>query len=149
MVTSPFHFFQEKLENSNIKEGLLESLGGETLTVSKGDGHNTITMFNGHSSVIIKPDIQVSMFLQGILKGEVSLYHWPPVDWFGISCMTTDNICFYLWNRLIQTSQTGGQWYSDTSPFSIPWFFNLSPSTPKMCQNRLVCLSLASPSSLV
>ncbi len=41
-------------------------------------------------------------------------------DWFGISCMTTDNFCFYLQNRLIQTSQTGGQWYSDTSPFSIP-----------------------------
>ncbi len=34
--------------------------------------------------------------------------------------MTTDNLCFYLQNRLIQTSQTGGQWYSDTSPFSIP-----------------------------
>jgi hypothetical protein len=42
-------------------------------------------------------------------------------DWFGISCLTTDNICFYLQNRLIQTSQTGGQWYNDTSPFSIPW----------------------------
>jgi hypothetical protein len=28
---------------------------------------------------------------------------------------------FYLQNRLIQTGQTGGQWYSDTSPFSIPW----------------------------
>ena len=28
--------------------------------------------------------------------------------------------CFYSLNRLIQTSQTGGQWYSDTSPFSIP-----------------------------
>jgi hypothetical protein len=41
-------------------------------------------------------------------------------DWFGISCMTTENICFYLQSRLIQTSQTGGQWYSDTSPFSIP-----------------------------
>jgi hypothetical protein len=27
-----------------------------------------------------------------------------------------------LQNRLIQTSQTGGQWYSDTSPFSIPWW---------------------------
>jgi predicted RNA polymerase sigma factor len=27
-----------------------------------------------------------------------------------------------LQNRLIQTSQTGGQRYSDTSPFSIPWF---------------------------
>jgi hypothetical protein len=35
--------------------------------------------------------------------------------------MTTDNFCFYLQNRLIQTSQTGGQWYSDTSPFSIPY----------------------------
>ncbi len=34
--------------------------------------------------------------------------------------MTTDIFCFYLQNRLIQTSQAGGQWYSDTSPFSIP-----------------------------
>jgi hypothetical protein len=41
-------------------------------------------------------------------------------DWFGISCMTAENFCFYLQNRLIQTGQTGGQWYSDTSPFSIP-----------------------------
>ena len=32
--------------------------------------------------------------------------------------MTIDN--FYLQNRLIQASQTGGQCYSDTSPFSIP-----------------------------
>jgi hypothetical protein len=40
---------------------------------------------------------------------------------FSISMMATDNFCFYLQNRLIQTSQTGGQWYSDTSPFSIPW----------------------------
>jgi hypothetical protein len=46
-------------------------------------------------------------------------------DWFGISCMTTDNFCFYLQNRLIQTSQTGGQQYSDTSPFSIPCKKNL------------------------
>jgi len=34
----------------------------------------------------------------------------------------TKLFCFYLQNRLIQTSQTGGQWYSDTSPFSIPWY---------------------------
>ncbi len=40
--------------------------------------------------------------------------------------MTTDNLCFYLQNRLIQTGQTGGQWYSDTSPFSIPWLKSLS-----------------------
>ncbi len=44
-------------------------------------------------------------------------------DWFGISCMTTDNFCFYLQNRLIQTSQTGGQQYSDASPFSIPCIY--------------------------
>jgi hypothetical protein len=35
--------------------------------------------------------------------------------------MITDNFCFYLQDRPIQTSQTGGQWYSDTFPFSIPW----------------------------
>jgi hypothetical protein len=34
--------------------------------------------------------------------------------------MTTDSFCSYLQNTPIQTSQTGGQWYSDTSPFSIP-----------------------------
>ncbi len=34
-------------------------------------------------------------------------------DWLGISCMTTDNFWFYLQNRLIQTSQTVGQWYRD------------------------------------
>ncbi len=41
-------------------------------------------------------------------------------DWLRIICMTTDNF-FYLQTRLIQTRQTGGQQYSDTSPFSIPW----------------------------
>jgi hypothetical protein len=46
-------------------------------------------------------------------------------DWVGISCMTTDNFCFYLQNRLIQTSQTGNQQYSDTFPFSIPWCLTL------------------------
>jgi hypothetical protein len=39
--------------------------------------------------------------------------------------MTTDNFCLHLRNRLIQTSQTGGQWYNDTSPFSIPWSGNI------------------------
>ncbi len=34
--------------------------------------------------------------------------------------MTADNFCFYLQYRLIKTSQTGGQQYTDTSPLSIP-----------------------------
>jgi hypothetical protein len=34
--------------------------------------------------------------------------------------MTTDNFCFYLQNRLIQTSQTGGQQYSVLPPLVFP-----------------------------
>ncbi len=44
--------------------------------------------------------------------------------------MRTDNFCFYLQNRLIQTSQTGGQWYSDTSHFSIPWYKEVNHTDP-------------------
>ncbi len=47
-------------------------------------------------------------------------------DWFGISCMTTDSFCFYLQNRLFRTSQTRSNCYSDTSPFSIPWYTAIS-----------------------
>ncbi len=60
-------------------------------------------------------------------------------DWFGISLMTTDNFCFYLQNRLIQTSQTGGQWYSDTSPFSIPCT-NIQTSTTKRAYGQTKAL---------
>ncbi len=35
--------------------------------------------------------------------------------------MAANNFCFYWQNRLIETGQTGGQWYSDTSTFSIRW----------------------------
>ena len=55
-------------------------------------------------------------------------------DWFGISCMTTDNFCFYLQNRLIQTSETGDQWYSDTSPFSIPC--SKIPENGRQCKSQ-------------
>ncbi len=60
---------------------------------------------------------------QGILKGKVSLYHWPPV-WLVWNQLydywLTIFVCICK-NRLIKTSQTRGQWYSDTSPFSFPW----------------------------
>jgi hypothetical protein len=50
------------------------------------------------------------------------------------SCLTglesaIDNFCFHMQNKLIQTSQTGGQWYSDTSPFS----FSLNKRTSLLC----------------
>jgi hypothetical protein len=43
------------------------------------------------------------------------------------SAVTTDNFCIYLQNRLIQTSETGGQRYSDTFPFIIPCTYTRSP----------------------
>jgi hypothetical protein len=57
--------------------------------------------------------------IQGILKGEASLYQWPPVwlVWTVLQIKTKIVNCQYSW---FQTSQTGGQQYSDTSPFSIP-----------------------------
>jgi hypothetical protein len=60
--------------------------------------------------------------------------------------MTSDNFCFYLQNRLIQTSQTGGQWYSDTSPFNIPW--SVCPSVCLSAYQSIessVCLSIGPP----
>jgi hypothetical protein len=46
--------------------------------------------------------------------------------------MATDNFCFYLQNRLIQTSQTGGQWYSDTSPLVFPAYMVDEVSSPQV-----------------
>jgi hypothetical protein len=57
-------------------------------------------------------------------------------DWFGISCFTTDNFCLYLQNKLIQTGQTGGQLYSDTLPFSVPWTVNSFYSTASSLKRR-------------
>ncbi len=42
-------------------------------------------------------------------------------DWFGLACFANKNKHCQLSYNWFQTSQTGGQWYSDTFPFSIPW----------------------------
>jgi len=58
--------------------------------------------------------------MQGIQKGKVSLYHWPPFLTGSESAVwQLTFFCFYLQNILIQTGQAGGQWYSDTSPLSL------------------------------
>ncbi len=57
---------------------------------------------------------------QGILKGKYHCTIDLLFDRFEINCMTTDNFFLFLQNRLIQASQTGGQWYSDTSPLVFP-----------------------------
>jgi len=51
--------------------------------------------------------------------------------------MTTVNCCFYFQIRLIQTCQTGGQWYSDTSPISIPYIsYKLQLRDRGCCQEQ-------------
>jgi hypothetical protein len=72
--------------------------------------------------------------------------------------MTTDNLCFYLQNTLIQTSQTGGQLYSDTSPFCIPCFHQkrfaqlvqapATPSNARLGCNYLGALAYYLPESM-
>ncbi len=75
---------------------------------------------NGHGSSIMAEHSTTDQGIkQGILKGDCTIDLL--FDWFGISCMTTNNFCFYLQNKLMQTSQTGGQLYNDTSPISFPW----------------------------
>ena len=78
-------------------------------------------------SLLLKPeDMVIStnftlLWSQGILKGKVSMYHWPPV-WLVWNQQYDYWNFFYLQTSWFQTSQTGGQRYSDTSPFSIPWW---------------------------
>ncbi len=63
---------------------------------------------------------------QGILTGGVSLYCWPPVWLVWNQLYGNLQWFFYFQKRLIQTSQTGVQQYSDTSPLNIP-----CPGLPK------------------
>ncbi len=66
---------------------------------------------------------------QGILKGEVPLYHWPPVWLVWNQLYDNWQFLFLFQNRLIQNSQTECQQYSDTSPFSILRPDNNKPSS--------------------
>jgi len=41
----------------------------------------------------------------------------------GLVCFENKNKNCQLSYSWFQTSETGGQWYNDTSPFSTPWFY--------------------------
>jgi len=76
---------------------------------------------------------------QGILQGEVSRTVDLLFDWFGLVCFANKNKNCQLSNSWFQTSQTGCQWYSDTSPFSIPcssWFVCRSKESYQISVNR-------------
>jgi hypothetical protein len=55
--------------------------------------------------------------IQGILKGKYLCTVDLLSDWFGISCMATDNFCFYLQNRTI--------WISQNRRSVVQWYFPL------------------------
>jgi hypothetical protein len=87
----------------------------------------TLSVYHSVSQSVSMCDYYInSHFTQRLHAGTNTNTYTLSIDWFGISCMTTNNLCFCLQSSPIQTSQTGGQWYSDTSLFSIPC--SLSPS---------------------
>ncbi len=61
--------------------------------------------------------------VQGIPKGTYHCTIDLLFDWFGLVCFGNKNINCQLSYSWFQASQTGsgGKWYNDTSPFSIPW----------------------------
>ncbi len=65
------------------------------------------------------------IYLQRILKGEVSLYHWPPV-WLVWNQLYGNWQFWFLSAKQTNPNQsnrrTTGQWYF---PFSIPWYLYL------------------------
>ncbi len=115
MLTFTFAF--DDFESLLLNFGLVRT-GSNFGNFGLGDGKSWKSQYRSY--LISKVLIYFSGPNQGILKGEVSLYCWPPVWLVWNQLYDNWNFCFYLQNRLIQTSQTGGQWYSDTSPFSIP-----------------------------
>ncbi len=61
-------------------------------------------------------------------------------DWFGLVCFANKNKNCQLSCSWFQTSQTGGQWYSDTSPFSIPCS---GPVQPLLCNSALYIIPIS------
>ncbi len=85
-------FYYIKLDCLKISQSVMKRLFKNCLTLIRNTGNN-----KGGSTTVL-----LTSCLTGL---ELVVCHWQ---------------FFYLQNRLIQTSQTGVQWYSDTSPYSIP-----------------------------
>jgi len=62
----------------------------------------------------------VQILAQGILKGKYHCTIELLFDWFILVCFTNKNKNCQWSYSWFQTSQAGGQRYSDASPFSIP-----------------------------
>ncbi len=87
---------------------------------------NGLLLLDNYKNVWLKLIQNYSNFYQGILKGK---YHFTIdllFDWFGLVCFANKNKNCQLPYIWFQTSETGGQQHSDTSPLSIPCFYSLT-----------------------
>jgi hypothetical protein len=108
------------------------------------------TVRTGNTKVLVPGNAFQSslVFEQGIL----GKYHCTVdllFDWLGLVCFANKNKNCQLSYRWFQTSQTGGQWCSDTSAFSIPC---LNPRARVFARGNHFqpnCRSLSERSSLV
>ncbi len=75
--------------------------------------------------LVLSGDNQANKTFQGQTREYLRGKYHCTVDlllgWFGIVCFANKNKNCHLSYSWFQTSQAGGQWYSDTSPFSILW----------------------------
>ncbi len=85
---------------------------------------------------------QLRNLLQGILKGEVSLYLWPPVwlVWISLFCKLKQKLSVVVWLIPNQSKRRSTvQWYF---PFCIPcllittYIFHVSDNTKETCSFR-------------
>jgi hypothetical protein len=77
----------------------------------------TSPAWNEDSWFLASAKMKGQHLIQGILKGEVSLYHFDLLfDWFGLVCFANKNKNYQFSYSWFQTSQRGGQRYNDTSP---------------------------------
>ncbi len=63
-------------------------------------------------------DLKVYIYAGNIKGGSITVPLTSCLN--GLESAVCQLTIFFSQNRLIQTSQTGGQWYNDISPFSIP-----------------------------
>ncbi len=106
--------------------GRLEILRIHTKNMRLGDDvdleqvENSNVLLKYRFSLACSSLLRLSHSVRGILKGEVSLYRWPPVwlVWISIILQIKMKIfsCHSSW---CQTSQKGGQLYSDTFPAQL------------------------------
>jgi len=150
--TKPNIFVMDRDKKNTFQQQIFEMVVKTFLDKLHSTGQSLSWKFNSRSvhmtcsacTATEQPDLKLK---QGILKGKISLYHWPPV--WQVWNQQYDNWQFlYLFaNQTNPTNQTGGQWYSDTSPFSIPWLktrpehhFGYPPipfSHPKNCTSQV------------